>query len=178
MNWSKHKKVLFVAILCGLYIFGVDLEKAEAEWVYGESKDELTGKINQRHVVAYSENKVEGWISKRKVLLGVVCGEKDPYLRTNDISLTGSIDCTEYGCTTKQRMRFKFDNVSEALTVTAYVWEHSNGASFSSGELIRLMKPAGSVKVEFEPILTQGKKVIAHFSLIGFSKALSKCKNG
>ena len=40
------------------------------------------------------------------------------------------------------------------------------------------MKPAGSVKVEFEPILTQGKKVIVHFSLIGFSKALSKCKNG
>ena len=29
------------------------------------------------------------------------------------------------------------------------------------------MKPAGSVKVEFEPILTQERKVIAHFSYGG-----------
>ena len=113
---------------------------------------------------------------EKKVLLAVVCGEKD--LITNDISLTGSIDCTAHGCTTEQRMRFKFDNVSEALTFTAYVWEHNNGASFSSKKLVGLMKSAGSVKIEFEPILTQGKKVIAHFNLIGFSKALSKCKNG
>ena len=62
----KYKKVLLVATLCGLCIFGVGLEKAGAEWIYGESKDELTGKVNQRHVVAYSENKVEGWLSKKK----------------------------------------------------------------------------------------------------------------
>lgn len=163
-----------VLVLCTLVVLSVS---AQAQWKYNESKDELTGKVSSRHVFTLSNNRIQGTFSKDFILLIVKCDKETPILGTNHISLEGDIDCTSYsGCIATQAMRFKFDNVEKPLNTTAYLFEHRDAAYFESKKLVDLMKKALEVRIEFEPMFTKGKKVIADFSLVGFSKALKKCR--
>ena len=150
---------------------------AQAQWEYNESKDELTGKVSTRYIVAFSNNRIQGDFSKGLVFLIMNCGEESPRLGTIDIPLEGKdIDCTSYSkCISTQTMRFKFDNVQEPLNVTADLFEHRDGAHLRSKKLVDLMKKAIGVRIEFEPMFTRGTKVIADFSLVGFTKAFGRC---
>ena len=54
-----------IAVLCGLCMFGIGLERAEA-WECVEEIDEMTGELSgEKYVGTYSENELSGYVTSR-----------------------------------------------------------------------------------------------------------------
>lgn len=174
-----------ILIILGVFVFSffsflpaTQSQPPKSSWNYHESKDKMTGKIDQRYIVSYSKNELKGWLNKGKILLGYTCGSGF-YVRANDIGFhTDNIDCTSYGCSSIQYARIKFDE-GTPFNVDFTVWEKNNdGMSLNphyQTAIIYNMKKGSIMFLELELFSTKGEQQIAEFNLNGFTKAFNRC---
>ena len=153
-------------------------QPSKSSWDYYETKDKMTGKIDQRFIVSYSENELKGWLKKGKIVLAYSCGSGF-YVRANDIGFhTDNIDCNSFGCSSTQYARIKFDE-DPPFDVSFTVWEGNNdGMSLHHGYqtvIIYKMKKGSRMFLELELFFTKGEQQIAEFNLNGFTKAFNRC---
>ena len=168
--------MLRIFVCCGLFFVLLATGAFASQWEYGESKDALTGKVQQRYLFTRSILPLETTIGLDTYpALGLTCGDDAPYLRSDDIAIDADIDCGEYGCSSRQWVRLKFDE-DEPVSLKGDVWEERNGIHLYAGDedLIARMKKGNTLVFEFKPMLGY-KKRLALFSLAGFSDALSRC---
>ena len=169
--------VLRASLCCGLFFLLLAGEASASQWKYDEGKDALTGKVTSNYLFTYSVVPFKTTLGLDTYLvLGLTCGGRSPYLRSDEISLDADVSCDEWGCSSYQRVRLMFDE-NEPVSLKGRVWEKRNGITLETDkgkDIIGMMKQGSTLLFEFTPLLGY-EKGIALFSLIGFSDALSKC---
>ena len=150
-------------------------QSSKSSWNYYEIKDKMTGKIDQRYIVSYSENELKGWLKKGKILLGYTCGSGF-YVRANDIGFhTDNIDCNSFGCSSTQYSSIKFDE-DPPFNVSFTVWEENNDVMARNPgyqtPILYTMKTGSRLFFELELFFTKGEQQIAEFNLNGFLESV------
>ena len=146
-------------------------DPASAEWRYHETTDEMTGEIDQRFVVTYSENEHEGWLDSGPLMLGFDCAGS-VYMRANEMGLE-----YESFATRDHPSRVRFDDGS-IETYTWTVWEDNHdGATLSEAddEFILSVSRSDRLMIEVKLFGIDGRKQVAQFDLTGFLEAYKQC---
>lgn len=145
------------------------------DWRYHESKDEMTGQVSSRFVYSYSDNRLSGWISSGKLLLGVTCPD-GVYLRANDLRFDSEFTSDFNFQYQVMRVRFDDDPIDSVIW---YVWEDNNdGASLEHRQraaFVQSLLNKERLMVEVELFSSEGRKQVGHFNLLGFAEAYEQC---
>ena len=142
----------------------------ELDWVYVETKDELTGTVDGRLIVSVSKNDIHGRLDSGRLLLGVSCGGA-VYMMAPDL---GGFGYQTY-LTMLQTTRVRFDDPP----VHVYYWtvsaENNEIASLNWGHSPFVVSLSAGTRMTIEVELADAEKQEAHFGLSGFTEVYGRC---
>ena len=142
----------------------------ELDWVYIETKDDLTGAIDGRLIMSVSKNDIHGRLDSGRLLLGVSCGGS-VYMMATDLGGFGY----QASLTMLQTTRVRFDDAP----VHVYFWtvsaKNSEIASLNEGHRLFVVSLSAGTRMTIEVELADAEKQAAHFGLSGFTEAYGRC---
>ena len=156
-------------------------------WIVIEQTDAMTDETSQ-YMVQYAEDTIDlGLLAPQaRALLGVTCKavESSYYMRVQETmyGLDGEIECN-YGCTSYQRMRMRFDD-GPVHTTKWNVWKNHDGATYTETAytgrgprwLTEQLRAGKRLRLEIA-FRGQSRKVVV-FDLNGFTATAKRCGGG
>lgn len=170
--------ILTVAACLALYSYAyaeVHVDRTFKDWEVNIYIDDMTGKKTY-FATTYSQNILHGWLSKGKLMLGYQ--DEQLYIVADDLGF--ETDDSEFSGSqyiAKQYVREKVDD-GDVCTITFQIWNKNHDgmtAGYGSSEvLIKKMITGNILFLEVKLFGTKGRRQIAKFSLLGFTKAMQR----
>lgn len=174
----KLNTIFLISLILILFPFNnliaAEVVKQYEDWKCVKSKDKMRNTVNY-YIYTKSKNTLEGWLNNGKLLFGYDDGF---YMRATDL---GFHTDRYISGNSQQTILLKVDDDNKLFKYATIIWDDNNdGLSFASNynytDLINKMKKGYELDIEIVLFQTDGKEQIAHFSLMGFTKAYNCIK--